>query len=250
MRNDATPISFLVVSQEIVELINKEYRINLENEAIMRPILEAYNPDGCVVIPRCLTKGDACCDFRWILTPGAKLAFSDISPNYPGQDFAFDYLSKDPSTAEFKSLRRGVRLFATEIQTIKQILIDDFSDEGILFDRIMENFAEDRVSLIKQVLTDSKQPLTAELIFHNFDIPFQAFGLSDVKLSKDECSFIVDSCPLLEGFSYFKMKEEGFEILKRQYDLMSSSFDFPYVIQMESCEAPGSEYKITIQIKK
>lgn len=50
MVNDATAITTLVVSQEEVDYIKKEYNINIENPSVIRPILEAYNLMGfCIV---------------------------------------------------------------------------------------------------------------------------------------------------------------------------------------------------------
>lgn len=50
MNNDAMAITTLVISQEEVDYIKKEYNINLENPSVIRPIMEAYNIMGfCIV---------------------------------------------------------------------------------------------------------------------------------------------------------------------------------------------------------
>lgn len=48
--NDATAISTLVISQEEVEYLKKTENINLENPAIIRPIMESYNLMSVVIV--------------------------------------------------------------------------------------------------------------------------------------------------------------------------------------------------------
>lgn len=50
MINDAVAITTLVISQEEVEFIKKEFSVDLEKENIIRPILEEYNLMGFAII--------------------------------------------------------------------------------------------------------------------------------------------------------------------------------------------------------
>jgi hypothetical protein len=47
--NDASAITTLVVNQETVNLIKKDYEINLENPSIARMILNEYNLLGLII---------------------------------------------------------------------------------------------------------------------------------------------------------------------------------------------------------
>lgn len=50
MNNDASAISTLVVSREEVEYLKKTENINVENPNVIRPIMEAYNLMGFVIV--------------------------------------------------------------------------------------------------------------------------------------------------------------------------------------------------------
>lgn len=50
MENDAMAITTLVITQEEVEFIKKENNIDLENPAVIRPIMEAYNLMGFCIL--------------------------------------------------------------------------------------------------------------------------------------------------------------------------------------------------------
>lgn len=54
MTNDATAISTLVVSQEDVEYLRKTEYINVEDPRVIRPILDAYNLMGFVIVDESL----------------------------------------------------------------------------------------------------------------------------------------------------------------------------------------------------
>ena len=48
--NDATAITTLVVTQEEVELLKKEYKVDINRIPVIRPIMDAYNLMGVVII--------------------------------------------------------------------------------------------------------------------------------------------------------------------------------------------------------
>ena len=48
--NESAAISSLVVSKEDVETLKKEYNINIEKAAVIRPIMESYSLMCCVII--------------------------------------------------------------------------------------------------------------------------------------------------------------------------------------------------------
>ena len=50
LKNDAMAISTLVVSQEEVEYLKKEYNIDVEDPSVIRPIIEAYNLMAFVIV--------------------------------------------------------------------------------------------------------------------------------------------------------------------------------------------------------
>ncbi len=203
-------------------------------DELHQAILKTYNPDGVVVIPECLMKGDSCCDFRWIMPPHSQLKFDDIAPTYPGQDFKEDYLADTPEEAAYKSLRRGVRLFGVEIYMLKQQLMESFPEQADeAYEKILALFAEERAKdLTKAIKMSGIDPL--EYVINNFDIPFSVFKPT---VTREDNSVIVElnDSPIQEAFNYFDDASELSDFYCKQIEMMSDYKEFPLLMEVKSC---------------
>lgn len=54
MKNDASAITSICISQETVELLKKMHNLNIEIPAIMNPIMDSYNLMACVIVDESL----------------------------------------------------------------------------------------------------------------------------------------------------------------------------------------------------
>lgn len=85
MKNDASAISTLVVSQEEVEFLKKNYNVHIDNPRVIRPIMEAYNLMGVVIV----NELDETCSF--IFDTGSdvyeKVAFRSLEREDKDNDF-------------------------------------------------------------------------------------------------------------------------------------------------------------------
>lgn len=83
--NDASAISTLVVSQEEVEFLKKNYNVHIDNPRVIRPIMEAYNLMGVVLV----NELDETCSF--IFDTGSdvyeKVAFRSLEREDKDNDF-------------------------------------------------------------------------------------------------------------------------------------------------------------------
>ena len=83
--NDASAISTLVVSQEEVEFLKKNYNVHIDNPRVIRPIMEAYNLMGVVIV----NELDETCSF--IFDTGSdvyeKVAFRSLEREDKDNDF-------------------------------------------------------------------------------------------------------------------------------------------------------------------
>ncbi len=91
---------------------------------------EAYHPDGNVVIPINLMKGDDRCHFRWIM-PGGAGALDQGEPTALGLRLAEDYEADTDEEAARKSLKRSNRLVGGRFVTTARAILDDFGDDGL-----------------------------------------------------------------------------------------------------------------------
>lgn len=189
-------------------------------------ILETYNPDGVVVIPECLMKGDCQCDFRWILPPFAQLKFDDIKPDYPGQNHEKDYLAQTPEEAQKKNIKRGTRLLGMELYMLKRVLEDYFeADAEELYRRIMVVFAEERAKDLNRFCRESKEPVF-EFLKKSFDLPLVAFE-PVIEEDEKQMFIVLEENPLKEGLGYFQCEGEADSFMTEQCELMSDYSSFP-----------------------
>ena len=82
-----------------------------------------YHPDGNVVIPRNLMKGDDHCHFQWIMPPNAeKLDLGE--PSELGRKLARDYTASTDIEAAWLSLKRSNRLVGGRFYTHASVILE------------------------------------------------------------------------------------------------------------------------------
>lgn len=88
-----------------------------------------YHPDGNVVIPQNLMKGDDHCHFQWIMPPNAeKLELG--APTELGERLARDYRAGSELEAAWLSLKRSNRLVGGRFFTHARVILDRHGDAG------------------------------------------------------------------------------------------------------------------------
>ena len=90
----------------------------------------SYHPDGNVVIPINMMKGDDRCHFRWVM-PGGAQAPDESEPTALGRRLAEDYKSDTDEEAARKSLTRSNRLVGGRYVTAARAILADFGDDGL-----------------------------------------------------------------------------------------------------------------------
>ncbi|HJE99578.1 MAG TPA: L-2-amino-thiazoline-4-carboxylic acid hydrolase, partial [Sellimonas intestinalis] len=208
-------------------------------------ILEKYNPDGVVVIPECLMKGDAQCDFRWIMPPFAQLKFDDIKPDYDGQDHRKDYLAQTPEEAQKKNIRRGVRLLGMELYMLKKTLAEFFPEKAeALYEEILKLLAEERAADLKKFFEHSGEEWK-EFLERNFDIPFTAF---DAEYEEDEGMLRIRfrDNPLEEGLDYFGMGKDAEVFMSTQCIWMNEKEQMPFHLEFKKADDNKGELIVNV----
>ena len=88
MNNDATAITSLVVTSEEVELLKKEYNVNIEKIPVIRPIMDAYNLMGVAIINQNLES--------------VKFLYDDGSNNY--ETYSYRSLERETGDQNYKKV--------------------------------------------------------------------------------------------------------------------------------------------------
>jgi hypothetical protein len=90
-----------------------------------------YHPDGNVVIPINMMKGDDHCHFQWIMPPDAqKLDLGEPSPL--GQRLARDYRAGSEIEDAWLAVKRSNRLVGGRFFTIARVLLERHGEEGMV----------------------------------------------------------------------------------------------------------------------
>jgi L-2-amino-thiazoline-4-carboxylic acid hydrolase len=88
-----------------------------------------YHPDGNVVIPQNLMKGDDHCHFQWIMPPNSeKLELGE--PTELGRRLARDYSANTEIEAAWRSLKRSNRLVGGRFYTHASVILERHGAEG------------------------------------------------------------------------------------------------------------------------
>ena len=195
-------------------------------------ILEKYNPDGVVVIPECLMKGDRQCDFRWILPPFAQMKFDDVKDDYPGQDHEKDYLAQTPEEAQKKNIRRGTRLLGMELYMLRETLREYFPErQEELYEKILKLLAQERAADFIRFFEASHEDWKT-FVTKSFDLPFIAFE-AEVEEDETELKVTFSDDPIREGLAYFDMAEEAYQFMHQQCCWMSEEERMPVKMRFE-----------------
>ncbi|HEX5499247.1 MAG TPA: L-2-amino-thiazoline-4-carboxylic acid hydrolase, partial [Thermomicrobiales bacterium] len=82
-----------------------------------------YHPDGNVVIPINMMKGDDHCSFRWIIPAGSP-GLANFPPSPLGQKLAQYYVAETPARAVYDAMARTSRLIGGRYWTMARALAD------------------------------------------------------------------------------------------------------------------------------
>jgi hypothetical protein len=89
----------------------------------------AYHPDGHVVIPQNMMKGDDHCHFQWVMPPNAeRLALGE--PTGLGRRLARDYQAESDIEGAWQALKRTNRLVGGRYLTAARVLVERFGEDG------------------------------------------------------------------------------------------------------------------------
>lgn len=131
-----------------------------------------YHPDGNVVIPQNLMKGDDHCHFQWVMPPDAQ-SIELGEPSDFGRRLARDYTADTDLEAAWKSLKRSNRLVGGRFYTHAGVILERHGDEGreVILEAL-ERWGGERGRLLRQEHERAgHKPSVANFIrYHDFPI--------------------------------------------------------------------------------
>ncbi len=130
-----------------------------------------YHPDGNVVIPRNLMKGDDHCHFQWIMPPNAQ-TLELGEPSELGRKLARDYQASTDIEAAWRSLKRSNRLVGGRFYTHATVILDRHGDAGAEAIReAMKNWGTERGTRLRKEHLAEGIDLSLENFIRRHDLP-------------------------------------------------------------------------------
>lgn len=139
-------------------------------DEVHQSIASSYHPDGIVVIPTNLMKGDDHCAFRWVL-PGGVGALDAGEPTELGLRLARMYPGSDTTAAEGlrSALQRTSRLVAGRFLTYARSMDEGEMPAGVL-ERAIDVWATQRGALLADSLREQGVELTPATLIEHLDV--------------------------------------------------------------------------------
>lgn len=143
----------------------------------------AYHPDGNVVIPQNMMKGDDHCHFRWVMPPNSeKLNLGESSAL--GRKLAADYVAASDLEAAWLSLKRSDRLMGGRFYTAARVLLDRHGEAGVeVLREALRNWGADRGRRLRREFDETGIEPTVQNFVRRHDLPLSLVW--EVKVMED-----------------------------------------------------------------
>jgi hypothetical protein len=161
-----------------------------------------YHPDGNVVIPINMMKGDDHCAFRWVMPADARV-IEPTSPSPLGERLAAYYRAETPGHAVHNALVRTSRLFGGRYWTMARALYELHPEERAeaVLRRFLQSWAEQRGRLCRERRLQRGKPLTKPHLLAGLDLaPDYVWDFAVDDTSDGEATITIDWTPMDEAW--------------------------------------------------
>jgi hypothetical protein len=163
--------------------------------------VRGYHPDAVVVIPKCIMKRDALCDFNFVMPPNSREPEA-VAP-YPGQNVLQDWKTESDEEGVLSGLKRKTRITAGRIFFLWEAIIKRFPESaGSIFKTIMEKWADSRSWALRQEQEMEIGPESLKDFFYHLDHPYSIVWETSIKASENCLEIEVSYCPFAETWQW------------------------------------------------
>lgn len=132
-----------------------------------------YHPDGHVVIPLNMMKGDDHCHFQWVMPPDAQRLELGV-PSDLGVKLARDYGGSTDIEAAWRSLKRSNRLVGGRFHSHVSVILDRHGEEGrdVILEAL-EAWGTERGQLMRKQHQEAGLEISLSNFVRHHDMPAQ-----------------------------------------------------------------------------
>jgi hypothetical protein len=182
----------------------------------------SYHPDGNVVIPLNLMKGDEHCQFRWIMPPDASVLDTG-EPTAFGKRLARDYAPASELEGAWMTLRRSNRLFGGWYIALAGVVMERHGHEPIV--EALRNWGADRGRRLRALHSEKGIPHDAKNFTRHHDLPVaQVWSVRTPDRPNNPFTAIIENSPQDDAFSDYHLEELGVLFYEESYPTMLESY--------------------------
>ncbi len=163
--------------------------------------VRGYHPDAVVVIPKCIMKRDALCDFNFVMPPNSREP--EPVELYPGQNVLVDWKNGTDEETVLSSLRRKTRITAGRIFFLWKAISERFPETALpTFKIIMEKWTDSRSLALRNEKKKENRNDSLKDFFYHLDHPYAIVWDTRIK-ETEKCLYIeVQYCPFAETWEW------------------------------------------------
>lgn len=186
----------------------------------------SYHPDGNVVIPINMMKGDDHCHFRWVM-PGGAREIDYFPPSELGTKLAAFYQADTPERGAYDALVRTNRLIAGRYLTMARALRERHQpDEAdACMSRALRSWGKQRGQLLREQHHERGIAIDARNLFHESDLASQyVWDLRDEVALPDRYEVVVGWSPMEDAWADLSAAEEAKMFWQESFPAMVNAY--------------------------
>jgi hypothetical protein len=183
-----------------------------------------YHPDGSVVIPQNLMKGDDHCHFRWVMPPNAQ-ALNLGEPSELGLTLARDYTATTDLEAAWRSLKRSNRLVGGRFYTAAKVVLERHGEQGraaVL--EALKRWGGERGKFLRQEHEASGIEPSLESFVRHHDLPARFVWHTEVTIEPGRVILDVHETPHDQAWSDLQAQEYATLWYEGSYPAMAEAY--------------------------
>jgi len=181
-----------------------------------------YHPDGNVVVPINMMKGDARCEFQWIMPPDSEEL--DLGePTELGYRLARDYQPSSELEAAWMTLRRSNRLFGGWIISLAGAVLENHGEAPVI--KAFQNWGSQRGHELCEHHKSNAIPVNAQNFMRHHDYPAtQIWAVTSTKRGDGSYDFTIMNAPQDDALVDYETSRLGEIMYHECYPAMLANY--------------------------
>ena len=163
--------------------------------------VRGYHPDAVVVIPKCIMKRDALCDFNFVMPPNTREP--EPVALYPGQHVLLDWKTGTDEEVVLSGLKRKTRITAGRVFFLWKAIDEKFQGSARpTFKTIMEKWSDSRSLALRDEKETENWGDSLKDFYYHLDHPYDIAWDTSIDETEKGLTIEVSYCPFAETWQW------------------------------------------------